>query len=204
LLVDEGYTPEHIDKCAKDFGMPMGPIELADRVGLDVCLSVAEILTKELGGTIPATLYERVNRGELGIKSGKGFYQYKKGKIMRKPGKDTVQTPDMIDRLILRMLNEAVICLRQGVVEDSDLLDAGMIFGTGFAPFRGGPINYARTLGIDNVRARLSELAEKYGDRFAPDEGWDELLKVEEHPEILLKSVYYTQKSEDTASLSGT
>ena len=80
-----------------------------------------------------------------------------------------------MDRLILLMVNEAVACLSEGVVEDADLLDAGVIFGTGFAPFRGGPLQYARERGIDDVVATLDALAERHGDRFRPHSGWDAL-----------------------------
>jgi 3-hydroxyacyl-CoA dehydrogenase/enoyl-CoA hydratase/3-hydroxybutyryl-CoA epimerase len=73
------------------------------------------------------------------------------------------------------MLNEAVACLREGVIDDADLLDAGAIFATGFAPFRGGPMQYARQRGVANVTRRLSELAQRYGERFRPDPGWDRI-----------------------------
>jgi 3-hydroxyacyl-CoA dehydrogenase/enoyl-CoA hydratase/3-hydroxybutyryl-CoA epimerase len=79
---------------------------------------------------------------------------------------------DIQDRLVLPLINEAVACLADGVVSDADLLDAGVIFGTGFAPFRGGPIHYARERGVDRVTSRLEELAELHGDRFAPHSGW--------------------------------
>ena len=81
-------------------------------------------------------------------------------------------TPEMIDRLVLPMSNVCVACLREGIVEDADIVDGAMIFGTGYAPFRGGPLNYARTRGVENVVEALRGLAAKFGDRFAPDEGW--------------------------------
>jgi 3-hydroxyacyl-CoA dehydrogenase/enoyl-CoA hydratase/3-hydroxybutyryl-CoA epimerase len=77
------------------------------------------------------------------------------------------------DRLLLPLINEAVAVLRQGIVEDADLVDAGVIFGAGFAPFRGGPLQYARARGVDAIVARLQELQRTHGDRFAPDAGWD-------------------------------
>lgn len=178
-LLEEGVPAFAIDKAAKDFGMPMGPIELSDKVGLDICLSVAEILTQHYQGTVPAQLREMVSQGKLGQKSGGGFYRYQNGKIVSKPRDE--KTPllypqeDIIDRLILRMLNEAVACLREGIVSDDDLLDAGMIFGTGFAPFRGGPIHYAKKRGILEISQRLEKLATQYGDRFKPDAGWQSL-----------------------------
>lgn len=176
LLLQEGFAPEQIDKAATDFGMPIGPLELSDRVGLDICLSVAEILTAHLGGTVPEKLREYVNQGHLGAKSGRGIYVYRDNQPLKAKMPEETMPTDLIDRMILRMLNEAVACLREGVVADKDLLDAGMIFGTGFAPFTGGPIHYAETRGIDNVYHSLEQLTEKYGPRFQPDKGW-ELLK---------------------------
>ena len=73
---------------------------------------------------------------------------------------------------MLRLINEAVACLREGVVEDKDLLDAGIIFGTGFAPFRGGPMHHMSLMGESTLYKRLVELEEKYGPRFKPDAGW--------------------------------
>jgi 3-hydroxyacyl-CoA dehydrogenase/enoyl-CoA hydratase/3-hydroxybutyryl-CoA epimerase len=84
--------------------------------------------------------------------------------------------PDLIDRLILAMLNECVACLREGIVEDADLLDAGVIFGSGFAPFRGGPMHYARARGYAEIHRRLVEFSSRYGQRFSPDPGWQALL----------------------------
>ena len=79
----------------------------------------------------------------------------------------------MIDRLVLPMSNVCVACLREGIVEDADVVDGAMVFGTGYAPFRGGPLNYARSRGADNVASTLRALAAKFGDRCAPDAGWE-------------------------------
>ena len=172
----EGTPAAVIDKAALDFGMPMGPIRLADTVGLDICLSVAEILSQRLNIDVPPRLRELVSAGRLGVKSGQGFYTYHgdKPQIPRtKPG----YTPpvDLAERLMLRLLNEAAACLREGVVADADLLDAGVIFGTGFAPFRGGPINYVQEAGVDTQRKKLQELEQHYGKRFVADAEWTEL-----------------------------
>lgn len=174
-LLEEGVPAQTIDKAAKEFGMPMGPIELADRVGLDVCLSVADILVQHFGGEVPSRLRQLVSEGKLGTKTGEGFYRYRGNTILRTNNVQDSPVPsqDIIDRLILRMLNEAVACLREGIVTDEDLLDAGMIFGTGFAPFRGGPMHYAHVRGVDNIKQRLTQLSEKYGQRFQPDAGWN-------------------------------
>ena len=176
-LLSEGVAAETIDKTATDFGMPMGPILLADTVGLDICLSVAGILAEQLGMQVPVVLNEKVEQSHLGKKSGQGFYQYKQGKPQKKSAKQLVQPSDekqteIEDRLILRLLNECIACLREEVVEDADLLDAGMIFATGFAPFRGGPMQYMETRGRDAVLQRLTVLEEKFGERFKPDSGW--------------------------------
>ncbi len=175
LLESEGVPAEVIDHAAVAFGMPMGPIELADTVGLDICLSVAEILSRSLDTTVPPRLRSLVEAGRLGRKSGEGFYTYKKGKPQKARLKHDEMPADLSDRLVLSMLNEAVACLREGVVENEDLLDGGIIFGTGFAPFRGGPIHYLRSEGAARLRARLEALAHAHGERFAPDEGWDSL-----------------------------
>ena len=153
-LFEEGIPASVIDRAAVEFGMPMGPMALADKVGLDVCLSVADNLSQHFGGKVPERLKTMVKNGQLGVKSGRGFYRYRNGKAIRLriPSKISA-SPDLPDRMILRMVNEAVACLFEGIVTDVDLLDGGMIFGTGFAPFRGGPIQYARTRGIKAVRA---------------------------------------------------
>ncbi len=175
LLESEGVAPELIDRAAVDFGMPMGPIELADTVGLDICLSVAEILAHSLDGTVPQRLRSLVEAGRLGRKSGQGFYTYKKGKPRKARVRHDGAPADLGDRLVLALLNEAVACLREGIVENEDLLDGGIVFGTGFAPFRGGPIHYIRSEGAANLRARLEALAHAHGERFTPDAGWEAL-----------------------------
>ena len=177
LMLNEGMKKEVIDQAAEDYGMPMGPIELADQVGLDICLHVAEVLTAQLPRHMPEApqwLKDKVTKGELGRKTGKGLYEWKDGRAVKEP---TSTHPDQehIDRMILPMVDVCVTCLREGVVTDEDEVDASMIFATGFAPFRGGPMHYARERGIADVKATLQRLAAKYGDRFTPDPGWDTL-----------------------------
>jgi 3-hydroxyacyl-CoA dehydrogenase/enoyl-CoA hydratase/3-hydroxybutyryl-CoA epimerase len=171
----DGVALETIDAAAKAFGMPMGPVELADRVGLDVALHVAGILGEILAVTPPDLLQQKVAAGELGVKSGRGFYVYVNGRPQKR--RDSA-APDgeLADRLILPMINEAVACLAEGIVDDQDLLDAGVVFGTGFAPFTGGPLNYARERGYAAVAAKLEALAERFGTRFTPRPGWDRLV----------------------------
>ena len=176
VLLDEGILAPAIDRAALQFGMPMGPIELADRVGLDICLSVAHKLAGTLNATIPASLSNRVEAGKLGVKSGEGFYRYEKGKVIKQPLPEFHDAPDdLADRMIFHLLNEGIACLREGVVEDEELLDAGIIFGTGFAPFRGGPMKYIRDSGVEQMRRRLDALHSAHGDRYRPDPGWDSL-----------------------------
>jgi 3-hydroxyacyl-CoA dehydrogenase/enoyl-CoA hydratase/3-hydroxybutyryl-CoA epimerase len=148
-LLEEGYAPEVIDAAACDFGMLMGPIELADTVGLDICLAVAKNLIERLKtGKIPHKLEIMVTEGRLGRKSKDGgFYQYnRKGMLIKKKITPGQEYPELAKRLIDSMLHEAEICLREGVVADATLIDAGMIFGSGFAPFRGGLMHYANTI----------------------------------------------------------
>jgi 3-hydroxyacyl-CoA dehydrogenase/enoyl-CoA hydratase/3-hydroxybutyryl-CoA epimerase len=124
---------------------------------------------------VPEALQKMVDDGLLGRKSGQGYYKWVDGKAV-KPAGDGANVPDDIqDRLILPMVNEAVACLTDGVVSDADLLDAGVIFGTGFAPFRGGPLKYARDRGTTAVVMRLNELAKAHGERFEPHPGWSGL-----------------------------
>ena len=173
-LYAEGVPGAVLDKEAEEFGMPMGPIELADTIGLDVCASVGRELAPFLGLEVPSQLEAKLESGKRGKKDGQGFYSWADG-IAQKPAvaNHFVTPPDLQDRMILPMLNEAVACLAEAVVADADLLDAGVIFGTGFAPFRGGPISHVRSEGVDKTRLRLERLAELYGERFKPKSGWD-------------------------------
>jgi 3-hydroxyacyl-CoA dehydrogenase / enoyl-CoA hydratase / 3-hydroxybutyryl-CoA epimerase len=173
LAGEEGIALASIDEVAVRFGMPMGPIELADVVGLDVANDVGEIIAAELGRPAPSLgrLKQLVAAKKLGRKTGEGFYRWQDGKAVKPPATGPAPA-DLQDRLILALTNESVACLRDGVVAEADLLDAAVIFGTGFAPFRGGPIAYARARGVATVVSRLGQLAERYGSRFAPDPGW--------------------------------
>jgi 3-hydroxyacyl-CoA dehydrogenase/enoyl-CoA hydratase/3-hydroxybutyryl-CoA epimerase len=172
----DGVPAAVIDLAGTRFGMPMGPIELADVVGLDVSLHVGRVLAEAFHRPVPDILVQRVMQKKFGRKSGEGFYVWRDGKPVRTAARDADIPPDLTDRLILPMLNEAAATLREGVIEDADLLDAGAIFATGFAPFRGGPLQYAQTRGIDAVISSLAELEQRFGERFHPDAAWGTLI----------------------------
>ena len=142
--LDEGITPETLDEAALAFGMPMGPVELADVVGLDVCAAVGQVVGgEEALRNAPKKLAAKLEAKELGKKTGKGFYVWVNGKAQK--GAAGALPAGLTERLITPMLNEANKALAEGVVSDSDLADAGAIFGCGFAPFTGGPFNYQRS-----------------------------------------------------------
>ena len=172
FALEAGLPAEVIDLAAVRFGMPMGPIELTDVVGLDVSLNVGRVLSAAFHREIPQVLIKLVEQKKLGRKSGAGFYRWQDGKAQKNAAENAAVPADLEDRLILPMLNESVAVLRETTVQDADLLDAGAVFATGFAPFRGGPLQYARQRGVVEVVKRLNELADRYGERFRPDAGW--------------------------------
>lgn len=174
-LAEAGVPLRAIDAAAEAFGMPMGPVELVDSVGVDVALQVSKVLGAAFNRPIPTRLEDMVEKKQLGRKSGQGFYTWQDGKAIKPEATAATVPADIGDRLILPMVNEAVACLSEGVVADADLLDAGVIFGTGFAPFRGGPLQYAKDRGIDAIIQTLKQLAEEHGDRFQPHAGWENL-----------------------------
>ncbi len=137
--IDEGISPEAIDEAALAFGMPMGPIELADTVGLDICVAVGRMLAPDAPPSPKVAAL--IKAGNLGRKTGRGFYDYASGK----PAKNAAGTipPGLAERLVGPLIGEAKAALAEGIVADADLVDAGAIFGTGFAPFTGGPLHYA-------------------------------------------------------------
>lgn len=153
--MEQGEDKEKIDDAVRAFGMPMGPIELADSVGLDVCAHVAKILGQSSEGS---RLQRLVASGHLGKKSGEGFYVWKDGKPVKSGAQYAKADLEKLGREIMEpMITEAQKSLDEGVVESADLVDAGMIFGTGFAPFRGGPLHYkasmAKTAGTERKAA---------------------------------------------------
>jgi len=180
FALQDGIPIEVIDEAALRYGMPMGPVELADVVGLDVCKHVGDIVSKALNKQKPDTarIDALIAAKKLGRKTGEGFYVWRDGKAVKPTGPQADPPADLEDRLILSLVNECVAALREGIVADADLVDAGVIFGAGFAPFRGGPLTYARKRGVDTVVERLHELTKAYGARFTPDTGWSSLRTV--------------------------
>jgi 3-hydroxyacyl-CoA dehydrogenase / enoyl-CoA hydratase / 3-hydroxybutyryl-CoA epimerase len=159
--VERGESKEKIDEAARTFGMPMGPVELADTVGLDVCASVGNILKMAPAGG--SKLDQMVAAGKLGKKSGEGFYVWKDGK----PQKAKPETPwdkgelDRLGReLVAPLIRECERVRDEGIVASADLVDAGVIFGTGFAPFRGGPLHFVANEPRSNVEMLRRPAAE--------------------------------------------
>lgn len=145
--VDKGEDMQKIDEAARTFGMPMGPVELADTVGLDVCAHVGKILGLEAQGS-GGRLERLVTSGRLGKKTGEGFYVWKDGKPEKKVETYNASELEPLGReLVEPLIREAQKALDEGVVANADLVDAGVIFGTGFAPFRGGPLHYRNSSG---------------------------------------------------------
>lgn len=176
IIESEGVPAAVIDRAALRFGMPMGPLLLADTVGLDICLSVSRNLSAHFNIQPPKRVEDMVAAGRLGKKSGNGFYTYENGKpVIPRRIREAFPTADLEERLLLRLLNEAVACWREKRAADAGLIDAGVIFGAGFAPFRGGPLRHIRNAGVAFLHGRLNTFAERYGSRFTPDAGWLEL-----------------------------
>jgi 3-hydroxyacyl-CoA dehydrogenase / enoyl-CoA hydratase / 3-hydroxybutyryl-CoA epimerase len=179
-LFSEGYRIEKIDRVMVDFGMPMGPLRLSDEVGLDVAEHVAKELVSRLNHLAPlnGTLAKMITKGWLGRKSGKGFYEYgagggekvnpQLGDLQQSAEPTTVNEGDLRDRLVLSMVNEAARTLEEKVVDSPGDVDFGMIMGTGWAPFRGGPLRFADHLGIATVVSRLNNLRDRVAQQFAP------------------------------------
>ncbi len=178
-LLEEGHGIREIDKVMLDFGMPMGPIELFDEVGIDVAYKVAKILQKTMSDRMAESdiLEKMVQAKRLGKKNGPGFYRYEGKKKTDDPKiasfitvkKHTeISKEELTQRMIYPMVNEAARCLEDGVALRARDVDMGMIFGTGFAPFRGGLLKFADMEGLDKITNKLSDFEKKYGGRFKP------------------------------------
>ncbi len=179
----EGASIEQIDEALLQFGMPMGPFNLMDEIGLDVGAKVSHILIAAFGERmgVAGGLDQMVAAGRLGKKNGKGFYIYqgKEKKVdqtvysffqsQAAPG-SKFEKGEAQERCVLLMINEAARCLSEQIVRRPHDVDAGMIFGAGFPPFRGGLLRYADTLGIARIIERLEHYAGNFGERFRPAE----------------------------------
>ncbi len=179
-LLEEGYPLTDIDASMKRFGMPMGPFEVVDEVGLDVAEKVARRAVERVPGSHarPPALEKLVAAGRLGKKNGLGFYRHAGRKRTADPAvaallglereRKAPSLETLSERMVLAMINEAARCLEEGVVADAGMLDLAMIFGTGFPPYRGGVLRWADTLGLARVEARLQALRAEKGERFEP------------------------------------
>ncbi len=179
-LTEEGFAFPDVDAAMRRFGMPMGPFEVVDEVGVDVVRKVAGVL----GAAFPDrmaptdTLDRLFEAGRLGRKSGAGFYRHEGRR--RRPDSQvpallglgrrrTPTSPEALaERMVLAMINESARCLGDGVVESAEMLDLAMIMGAGFPPFRGGPLRHADTIGVERVAARLTALQAQRGERYRP------------------------------------
>lgn len=183
-LVQDGVSLEDLDKAMKHFGMPVGPVTLADEVGIDVTSKVATFLsnadlgTRMDGGDI-SLMSNMIEKGWLGRKAGQGFYTYDgKKKSINADVKSYVKEFAKRDlglkekairnRIVSRFVNEAVKCLEDGIIDSPMVGDIGLVFGTGFAPFTGGPFRYLDNYGIDKYVGMMEDFATKYGAQFEP------------------------------------
>ncbi len=180
VLFESGAGVEEIDAAMVAFGMPMGPLRLIDEVGVDIAEDVAATLSTAFPERmrVPQVLSKLTAAGWLGRKTGRGFYIHEKGSKTEpkvNPGADAFRKggtrfslEDLQRRMVLLMVNEAARCLEEEIVEEPADIDFAMVMGTGFAPFRGGPLRYADTVGASRIAAQLNALAEKVGPYYAP------------------------------------
>jgi 3-hydroxyacyl-CoA dehydrogenase/enoyl-CoA hydratase/3-hydroxybutyryl-CoA epimerase len=203
ILWENGHRTEEIDRAMLDFGMPMGPLRLLDEIGLDISAHVANELKFRLPrlGSPPKLLDQMVERKFLGRKAGSGFYLYggKRGNKLKvneeandlreRRRRSRLSKDKMVERMTLVMLNESARCLEEGVVENPEDVDFGMIAGTGWAPFRGGPLRYAESLGLGEVAEKMENLKHKEGDRFEPS---NLLINLARHDETFYGNIHRT------------
>jgi enoyl-CoA hydratase/long-chain 3-hydroxyacyl-CoA dehydrogenase len=184
-LVEAGVGLEQLDKAIKDFGLPVGPLTLADEVGLDVAHHVQDFLSKadmgnRMGGSNAGIMGDMVKKGMLGRKAQKGFFIYegKKGKKINPEALSmakefvkqdlTLETREIQNRAISRFVNEAVMCLQDEIISTPVHGDIGAVFGMGFPPFLGGPFRMLDHFGIEKYCSMMQKFADKYGPQFEP------------------------------------
>jgi 3-hydroxyacyl-CoA dehydrogenase/enoyl-CoA hydratase/3-hydroxybutyryl-CoA epimerase len=190
-MLEEGSTVRDIDRSLLRFGMPMGAFILLDEIGIDIAHKVADILHLGLGERVkPSPLLGALyKQGYFGKKNGKGFYLYKGRKrggpdpavtgMVPSPGiAGRISDEEIVDRSVLLMIIEAALCLEEKIVDTPDHLDAALIFGIGFPPFRGGLLKYADTVGVKTIVEKLETYAKKYGERFIPPKSLVEMART--------------------------
>lgn len=195
LMADEGVSLEAIDKALSKKGFPVGPITLLDQVGLDIAAHVTETSRRIVAGRPGFEICEAVVKmaaaGRLGKKNKKGFYRYdQKGRrqgidpsayqFFRGDGKRAIPVEDIQNRALMLMLNEAVLCLEEGIIANPKDGDLGAVFGIGFPPFTGGPFRAIDSWGADAVAKTMYELKRKYGERFAPAASLESMAQASE------------------------
>lgn len=189
FLLEDGADVVRIDRTLKEFGLPMGPCRLLDEVGFDVAAHVAKEMARAFGDRMrpSAALETLTGLGRLGKKNGRGFYTYsgREERVDREVGRafgsrgGGARPEEIIDRCLLISVNEAMYALEEGVVAGPGDVDLAMVLGTGFPPFRGGPLAWAESRGARSVRDRLLELRDRHGDRFAPAPGLERLADAD-------------------------
>jgi 3-hydroxyacyl-CoA dehydrogenase/enoyl-CoA hydratase/3-hydroxybutyryl-CoA epimerase len=186
-LLEEGHGLKTMDMAMRGFGMPMGPLELFDEIGLDVAWKVAKILKQSMADRMADSdlLEKMVNDKRLGKKNGLGFYTYKNGKknydqsvekYIEIKNKSRLNNEELVQRMVYPMVNEAARCFEDKIVCSARDTDIGMIFGTGFAPFRGGLLNFADNTGLENIINTLNKFKNDFGGRFTPS---NYLIKIQ-------------------------
>ncbi|HEY2955516.1 MAG TPA: 3-hydroxyacyl-CoA dehydrogenase NAD-binding domain-containing protein [Candidatus Eisenbacteria bacterium] len=179
-LLEDGYPLRDVDAAMRGFGMPMGPFEVLDEVGLDVAQKVAGVLSRAFPDRMSMSpiLEKLIAGGRLGRKSGLGFYRHRGRKRTEAPGlrrllglrrpRRPLGLDQLAERMVLAMINEAARALEEEVVAEAGMVDLAMVFGAGFPPFRGGLLRHADTLGLSTVEARLGALRAEHGERYKP------------------------------------
>jgi len=179
FLLEEGYSIEAIDKAMIDFGMPMGPLALLDEVGVDVAQKAGQILAEAFSDRIQQSkaIEVLIKDNRLGKKNGRGVYQWKEGKrlqgdaaiykLLGSPQRKEAKPEELVERMVLAMINEGSLVLSEKIADSAADVDLSMIMGTGFPPFRGGPMRYADSLGLPYVVGRLDDLETRVGKRFS-------------------------------------
>jgi 3-hydroxyacyl-CoA dehydrogenase/alkylation response protein AidB-like acyl-CoA dehydrogenase/enoyl-CoA hydratase/carnithine racemase len=179
-LFEAGASVRSLDEAMLDFGMPMGPMRLLDEVGIDVSLHVAHTLAAAFKDrlVLPEVLSKMAAAGLLGRKTGRGFYSHRKGKepqanaeiasFVKTASSAEIPQSELAQRMVLLMVNEAARCLEEGIVTDPADVDFAMVMGTGFAPFRGGPLRYADTVGLAKIVERMQRLVTAGDKHFEP------------------------------------